>query len=1002
MNTTPGLQRLLTAALALLLTSALPAQTSAGGVVSVSVSSADSAQYLPRARVELAPGGREAVTDSFGVAEFLGVAPGDYTVRVAHEGFPEASAPVRVTGPGRVDVPVVLKAEAAVRLEQFVVTAEREGNAAALTRQKNAPSVENVIAMDALGVLANDNPAELLMRLPGIYALPSTEGNFDRPVIRGLPGEMNSTTVDGGLLAPQFAMTRSAVYTNITANNFDEIQVTKALTPNLPASSISGRVNFKSKSALNLKGGREISFRAGGKWSPTFFDFTPRRSTPEALPNVSLSYREAFGIFGGVRNLGLGANAVYNENITQRTRTISNLDTAASTPRFTERFQRYDGIQDRLLRTANLRADFRVSPEGRLFFNIMRNLQEQRTARPDNFQVDYLANLTAAGRAFATGINAAGGPAGGGNIRPGSTEERTEVLPSARATFVATTSPFEAGDQTNFYQFGGEQRLGAWRLDALFGYSRAERNTARRFGPGAGRNFTANVPGIGWILDKTGGADFPRFTQTAGPSIHDARSYVGGTVSQGGANSRNHALSAELNAKRDVVVQGRGVQLTGGVMATRQSFAQDAFSRAYTYLGPDGVVGVNPATRVNDDDLSRFASAPRLEPRLGLGPVPVFDPNKYGASIESEPGQWRANPYTELSSKLNNYSYVQEEIRAAYAMGATRFGKLGVLGGVRWEESRNLSRGFVQRGTFTTITDPQARVDAEFGSAPLVRRGGSDSFFPSIHFRYSFTSNLLARASWSTGIGRPSLGDLVPNFAANVTNQTITIDNPSLQPQYSDNFDLSLEYYLKPMGQLSLGYFRKDLTDFVFRQEIGVVPSGPDNGYDGLYGGYDIISNANGGRGRVDGVEFSYLQQLSFLPGALRGFTLLANYTHLRATGDYGQDSGGPGGLVGFVPHTANLRLSYNYRWFAPYLQWSYVGRTLGSFNVLPQMQTNRLERRIVNAGLSLRLPRQLEFFFDVANLFDEPQRTAHFVTGTRISTIYNGPFISFGLNGRF
>jgi outer membrane receptor protein involved in Fe transport len=149
-------------------------------------------------------------------------------------------------------------------------------------------------------------------------------------------------------------------------------------------------------------------------------------------------------------------------------------------------------------------------------------------------------------------------------------------------------------------------------------------------------------------------------------------------------------------------------------------------------------------------------------------------------------------------------------------------------------------------------------------------------------------------------------------------------------------------------------------------------------------------------------VEFSYLQQLSFLPGALRGFTLLANYTHLRATGDYGQDSGGPGGLVGFVPHTANLRLSYNYRWFAPYLQWSYVGRTLGSFNVLPQMQTNRLERRIVNAGLSLRLPRQLEFFFDVANLFDEPQRTAHFVTGTRISTIYNGPFISFGLNGRF
>ena len=34
--------------------------------------------------------------------------------------------------------------------------------------------------------------------------------------------------------------------------------------------------------------------------------------------------------------------------------------------------------------------------------------------------------------------------------------------------------------------------------------------------------------------------------------------------------------------------------------------------------------------------------------------------------------------------------------------------------------------------------------------------------------------------------------------------------------------------------------------------------------------------------------------------------------------------------------------------------------------------------------------------------LFDEPQRTTHFVSGHRMSTYYNGPFASFGLNGRF
>ncbi|MBM3856000.1 MAG: hypothetical protein FJ399_23070 [Verrucomicrobia bacterium] len=376
---------------------------------------------------------------------------------------------------------------------------------------------------------------------------------------------------------------------------------------------------------------------------------------------------------------------------------------------------------------------------------------------------------------------------------------------------------------------------------------------------------------------------------------------------------------------REVLTDRFGAAGFVGGAATRQSYAQDNFNRQFTYAGPDGVEGLNPVTRVNDDDLSRFASYPRLEPRLNYGALPAFDPNKYNHSIDHEPQLWRTEPYRELSTARSNFRYVREEIRAAYVMGGTRFGSLGVLGGVRWEKSRNLSRGYIQRGTFASITDLQARVNAEYGTDPIVRRGQSEGYFPSIHFRHSFTPNLIGRASFSTGIGRPS-----------------------------------------------------------------------------LYSGYDIISNANGGRGWVNGFEFEYLQQLTFLPGAFRGLTLLVNYTHLSAQGDYGRESGGTSGLVGFVPDTANVRLSYNYRWLAPYVQWSYVGRTLGSFNVLPQLQTDRLERRIVNVGASVRLPRNLELFLDISNLFDEPQRTAHFVTGTRTITIYNGPFVSFGLNGRY
>ncbi|MBI5691329.1 MAG: TonB-dependent receptor [Verrucomicrobia bacterium] len=978
------------------------AATGYAATVTVTVSSADSAQLLQQARVELAPSGREAMTDNLGTAVFLDVAPGDYTARITYLGFADQSVTVRVTDRPRVDVSVPLKTEAAVQLDAFVVTSEREGNAAALTRQKNAASVRNVIAMDALGVLANDNPAELLNRLPGIYSLPSDEGNLDRPTIRGLPATMNVTTIDGGTVVSQLAMSRSPIYTNMTATNFEEIEVTKSLTPNLPADSISGRVNFKTKSTLNLKGKRELTFRFGGKWSPTFFELTPRRTTPQVQPNLSVSYREAFGIFGEARNLGLSANFVYNDNITQRMRTLSTLDTVERLPRFTHSYSRTDGVQDRILYTGNVRTDFRLGPDSRLFFSAMRSFQEQATKRPQNYQVAYNANVATAGRSFATGVNADGTPSGGGNIRPGSTVLRTEVLRSTRTSFQAATNPFEADDMTDYQQFGGEHRFGPWRLDYTLSNSRSERNTGAYRQHSVRRNWTASVTNVGWILDKTASEEFPTFTQTSGPSILDPRNYASGSVSQTSAVSVNRATSAELNLKREVEVVGQRILLATGSLATSQSSVQDSGSRTSTYVGPDGVAGVNPVTRVNDDDLSRFASFPPLMPRLGLGPVPTFDPGKYSYSLDHEPAQWRVDPYQVESARRAGQSAVRERILAAYAMGTARVGRLGVVTGVRWEESRTRSSGFLKRATLPAITDPVARTDAEYGKEPVVRRGRTSDFFPSLHFRYAFTPNLVGRASWSTSIGRQALGDLVPAFSASDLEQTVTLDNPSLKPQFADSYDLSLEYYLKPVGQLMVTLFRKDLTDFVFRQEMGVVAAGPDNGFGGQYAGYDIISNGNGGRGRVDGIEFSYLQQLTFLPGALRGLSVLLNYTHLSATGDYGQGSGGTTGLVGFVPDTANARIGYKYQWFAPYVQWTYTGRSLGNFATDPQLQSHRLERRIVNVGFSVRLPRNLEFFFDAANLFDEPQRTTHYVSGNRMSTYYNGPFVSFGISGRY
>ncbi|HRE82949.1 MAG TPA: TonB-dependent receptor, partial [Opitutaceae bacterium] len=99
-----------------------------------------------------------------------------------------------------------------------------------------------------------------------------------------------------------------------------------------------------------------------------------------------------------------------------------------------------------------------------------------------------------------------------------------------------------------------------------------------------------------------------------------------------------------------------------------------------------------------------------------------------------------------------------------------------------------------------------------------------------------------------------------PCSGGNDTAQTVTLSNPSLLPQSATNWDLGLEYYLKPMGLVSASLFQKDLEDFIFTSAGGIVGSGPDNGFGGQYAGYTINTTLNGGSARVRGVELSYQQ----------------------------------------------------------------------------------------------------------------------------------------------
>ena len=263
-----------------------------------------------------------------------------------------------------------------------------------------------------------------------------------------------------------------------------------------------------------------------------------------------------------------------------------------------------------------------------------------------------------------------------------------------------------------------------------------------------------------------------------------------------------------------------------------------------------------------------------------------------------------------------------------------------------------------------TEAEQLRRTQAEFGNRRTAR-GEYRDFFPSVHLKYEPIPRLLARASYSTGIGRPNFDTIIPNDIANHDTMAVTANNAELRPQYSKNYDVSLEYYFKGIGLLSVGLFRKDIEKFIFTGDASLIPDGLDNGFGGEYVGYRLRTQQNGGKALVRGYELSYQQQFTKLPGIWRGLGVFANYTRLKTSGNYGTPGAAvtASDLVGFIPRSSNFGLTYSgHRWTLR-AQMNYTSAHLFQFNANPLLRQYNFSREPLDLSVKYTLTQQLSLF---------------------------------------
>jgi iron complex outermembrane recepter protein len=844
------------------------------GVVGGQVSNAATSAFLEGAEVAVEGTSRSALTDREGRYELM-LPTGVATLVVRYTGLEPQTVTVDVK-PGTRSVQNVEMNSGIYKLDPFTVSGPREGSAYAITRQREAPNVKNVVASDSFGNIADGNIGDFLQQLPGITAV--YVGADVRSVqIRGIDGALNAVTMDGDRIASSQSAGagRTFEFEQASLNNIETIEVTKAPTPDMDADSIGGNVNIISKSAFDRNQPRVFNYSIGGVWRPKYYtrsDNWHREPIDNVGPSLNFSYADRIG---PDKRIGITLTGTYHSQPGGDTAALANYQPVLTEPYFVTNVTvpRPAGAPRTRLATG-AKIEYKLSDRTTISFNTAYNWFHE-------------TNDT---RAMLLGTSAVAT-----NFVPGYTSFLQEVIANANSASTITLSTDDKSGRT--YQFVPTVRHRLPGLEIDYGLSFSNSQTYYDYRPD-GRNFQSRpkatisyrLNNIGFTIDRRQSLKWPKYTQTSGPDLFDLNNYGNLLVTQPDRNGEDEIKTAKLNVKKTIDLPVPTFIKFGGVIR-QQDRALENFSRRYNYVGPDGIQ--NSA----DDNLGQFLdqTGKWSDSNEGYRQPPWANPFGVARHAALYPELWREDVPFETTSRLNGDRSITETVTAGYLMGHTRINSLSILGGVRVEK---------------TETDADGPVNVGGVISRLNRKGDYVDVFPGVHFRYSPARNFIARLSYSSGIGRPSFDQLMPADTVNEVSQQVTIRNAALQPQYSDNFDATAEYYFEPVGMVSASVFLKELSDFQFTDTSQFVGPGEGNGFGGLYEGYRISTARNGGSARYRGFELNYQQQFTFLPGFWRGFGFSANYTQLSTKGDYGGATVTTQ-VAGFVPKTGNVALTY-------------------------------------------------------------------------------------------
>jgi len=862
-------------------------------------------------------------TERDGSYRLLRVPSGAHSITFRYIGYSARTLQVNV--PNNASVTLDAKLEVAVvKLSSVLVSGQVAGQAAALNQQRAAGNISSVIDNELVGRLPDPNLAEALARVPGVAVVRDQgEGRFVQ--IRGSNPDWNSMSLNGLRVSTPEQSSRQLPMDVIPSDQASAIQVSKTLTPDMDADAIGGNVNLVTRTATARRPLFNVT-SAGGQ----------NQLGGGGLLNLGLNAGKRFGAsqkFGAM----IGGTYYKNDRASQNYEgtwcsqvgncgagaTLASLDV----PQLWE-LRDYPQV-NRLRQGANATFDYLLSNNSKLFLRGTFNEFSDDEVR-FRTRFDFFGNTAARGTI----------------VTPDS-----GVVTGARLTRDIRLR--KVTQQIYTAQLGGEHNFtNGSAFDWVLGTSRAQEDRPNVRTLAFRQNGTT-------LAYNFADADRPRANVVSPTNAYDDP-----------ARFPLNSLTREVRATRDNDVSGKanftfpistgafaGTIKIGGsarIKDRTNKLTQTAYTSALGTNSNGATAATLYSTLVTDTQgRTTFDGDYDLGRHLNVGRVTDFIAGNLGAFTVNQAG-------TVTASEGGTYS-VGEDVYAGYVMATLDIGKLRVIPGVRVEATR---------------TETQANKVSQTGSnvpvlTPLTGGTNYVNAFPSLNATFRVDELTNVRAAVTTALVRPQFRDMAPYVNIVAGQPTASIGNPNLKATTAIAYDAMIERYFRNVGFASIGVFYKDITNFIYptsRARLASEDLGPDATL--------VTQPQNGPTAKLYGYEIAWQQNLTFLPGLLRGLGLNANYTYTKSESDIPSRPGVKIQIPGQTGNAANLGVFYDRGPVSFRVGGNYSGKFLSTINPnTPLGDTRTLARLQWDASGSVAITSKAKIFMEAINLTNTPLR---------------------------